>query len=229
MHRVRAFFCRPVAHLVFSSVLFLQVRGHLQGLENIHGALGVAGGAAEFLLGKGMCSIKGVQVNEGESLDNKMPVVSRAHVGKKTPRRSRSFGQVLKGEGSHSKQQCTNYNLDVNLDVSAPINVTVHLPNHDPTIRENDDTHVPPQANDITQLRRKVQNSTVRNEKLTQLVAELKNEVRDLSHAKESDAAHTKLVADLKVKYCELLREKQRDKKSVNNVSVCHQLINCLN
>ena len=75
-----------------------------------------------------------------------------------------------------------------------------------------------------------MQNSTVRNKKLTQLVAELKNEVRDLiCHAKESDAAHTKLVADPKVKYCELLREKQRDKKSVNNVSVCHQLINCLN
>jgi hypothetical protein len=36
-------------------------------------------------------------------------------------------------------------------------------------------------------------------------------------------------LADLKVKFCELLREKQRDKKSVNNVSVCHQLINCLN
>ncbi len=108
--------------------------------------------------------------------------------------------------------------------------MTVHLPNQDPTVRENDDTHVLPQANDITQLRRKVQNSTFRNEKLTQLVAELKNEVRDLKcHAKESDAAHTKLVADLKVKYCELLREKQRDKKSMINVSVCHQLINCLN
>jgi hypothetical protein len=175
----------------------------------IHGASGVAGGAAEFLLGEKMRSIKGVQVNEGESLDNKMPVVSRAHVGKKMPRRSRRFGQVLKGEGSRSNRQLTNHNLDVNLDVSAPINVTVHLPNQDPTVRENDDTHVPPQADDITQLRRKVQNSTVRNEKLIQLVAELKNEVRDLKrHAKVSDAAHTKLVADLKVKYCELLREK---------------------
>jgi hypothetical protein len=92
--------------------------------------------------------------------------------------------------------------------------VTVHLPNQDPNVRENDDTHIPPQANDITRLRGKVQNSTVRNKKLTQLVAELKNEVRDLKrHAKESDAAHNKLVADLRVKYCELLREKQRDKK----------------
>jgi hypothetical protein len=108
--------------------------------------------------------------------------------------------------------------------------VTVYLPNHDPTVRENDDTHVPPQADDITQLRRKVRNSTVRNEQLTQLVAGLKKKVRDLKrHAKKSDAAHTKLVEDLKVKYCELLRKKQRDKKSVNNVSVCHQLINCLN
>ncbi len=136
----------------------------------------------------------------------------------------------MKGEGSHSKQQCTNHNLDVNLDVSTPINVTVHLPNQDLTVRENDDTHVPPQANNITQLRRKVQNSTVRNKKLTQLVAELNNEVRDFKRrAKESDTAHTKLVVDLKVKYCELLREKQRDKKSVNNVSMCHQLINYLN
>ncbi len=65
--------------------------------------------------------------------------------------------------------------------------MTVHLPNQDPTVRENDDTHVPPQANNITQLGRKVQNSTVGNEKLTQLVAELKNGVRDLKrHAKES-------------------------------------------
>ncbi len=191
---------------------------------------GVAGGTAKFLLGKGMRLIEGVQVNEGKSLDDKMPVVSRAHVGKKMHRRSRRYGQVLKGEGSHGKRECTNHNLDVNLDVSAPINVIVHLPNQDSTLRENDDTHVPPQANDITQLRRKVQNSTVRNKKLTQLVAEFKNEVRDLKrHAKESDAAHTKLVAGLKVKYCELLREKQKDKKSVNNVSVCHQLINCLN
>jgi hypothetical protein len=146
------------------------------------------------------------------------------------PKRSRCFGHVLKGEGSHSKQQHTNHNLDVNLDVSAPINVTVDLPlpsNQDPTGRENDDMHVPPQVDNITQLRRKVQDSTVRNKKLTQLVAELKQQVKDLKcHAKESDAAHAKLVADLKSKYCELLQDKQRDKKSVNNVSVCHQLIN---
>jgi hypothetical protein len=76
MHRVLAFVCRPVAHLVFLSVLFSQVRGHLQGCRKIHGALGVAGGAVEFLLGKGMRSIKGVQVNKGISLDNKMLVVS---------------------------------------------------------------------------------------------------------------------------------------------------------
>jgi hypothetical protein len=89
---------------MFSSVLFLQVRGHLQGCGKNHGASGVARGAAKFLLGKGMHSIEGVQVNEGESLDNKMPVVSRAHVSKKMPRRSRRFGRVLKGEGSRSKQ-----------------------------------------------------------------------------------------------------------------------------
>jgi hypothetical protein len=51
-------------------------------------------------------------------------------------------------------------------------------------------------------MRRMVSDSTVRNNKLTQLVAELKNEVRDLKHhAKESDAAHAKLVADLKSKF----------------------------
>jgi hypothetical protein len=97
------FFHRPVAHLVFSSVLFSQVRGHLQGCGKIHEASGVAGGAAEFLLGEGMRLIEGVQVNEGESLDDKMPVVSQAHVGKKMPRRSRRFVRVLKGEGSRSK------------------------------------------------------------------------------------------------------------------------------
>ena len=70
----------------------------------------------------------------------------------------------------------------------------------DLTVRENDDTHVPPQVDDITQLRRKVQNSALRNEKLTQLVAQLKSEVCDLKrHAKESDADHTKVVADLKI------------------------------
>ncbi len=62
---------------MFLSVLFLQVRGHLGGCRKIHGALGVAGGAAKFLLGKRMHSIEGVQVNKGESLDNKMLVVSR--------------------------------------------------------------------------------------------------------------------------------------------------------
>ena len=57
-----------------------------------------------------------------------------------------------------------------------------------------------PQANVITQLRMKVRDSTVRNNKLTQLVTELKNEGRDVKHhAEESDAAHAKLVADLKV------------------------------
>jgi hypothetical protein len=65
---------------------------------------GVARGAAKFLLGKRMHSIEGVQVNEGGSLDIKMPVVSQAHVSKKMPRRSRRFGRVLKGEGSPSKQ-----------------------------------------------------------------------------------------------------------------------------
>ncbi len=97
------------------------------------------------------------------------------------------------------------------------------------TVGADNDMHIPPQAKVITQLRRTVRDSTVRNDKLTQLVAELKNEVRDIKHhAKESDAAHAKLVADLKSKYCEFARDKQRDKKSVNNVSLCHQLINCL-
>ena len=82
-----------------------------------------------------------------------------------------------------------------------------------------------------------MRNSALRNEKLTQLVAQLKSEVCYLKrHAKESDADHTDVVAnlkdkyaDLEDKYCELLREKHRDKKSVNNVSVCHQFIlNCL-
>ncbi len=75
----------------------------------------------------------------------------------------------------------------------------------DSTVSADNDMHVPPQANVITQLRRKVRDSNVRNDKLTQLVTELKNEVRDLKHhAKESDAAHAKLVADLKSRYCEL-------------------------
>jgi hypothetical protein len=102
--------------------------------------------------------------------------------------------------------------------------VTIDPPIRDSTVSADNDTHVPPQANVITQLRRKVRDSTVRNDKFTQLVAESKNEVRDLKHhAEESDAAHTKLVADLKSMYCELAQDKQRDKKSVNNVSLCHQ------
>jgi hypothetical protein len=107
--------------------------------------------------------------------------------------------------------------------------VTIDPPTGDSTVSVDNDTHIPPQANVITQLRRKVCDSIVRNNKFTQLVTELKNEVRDLKHhAEESDAAHAKLVADLKSKYCELARNKQRDKKSVNNVSLCHQLIICL-
>ncbi len=149
---------------------------------------------------------------------------------KKMPKRSRLFGRVTRGVPSCSKQQHTNtnINLDVCLDVvNAPINVTVDPSTQDSTVSADNDTHVPPQADVITQLRRKVRDSTVRNDKLTQLVAELKNEVRDLKHhAKESDAAHGKLVADLKSEYCELAQDKQRDKKSVNNVSLCHQLIN---
>jgi hypothetical protein len=151
---------------------------------------------------------------------------------KKMPKRPRRFGQVTRGVPSCSKQQRTNtnINLDVSLDVvSAPINVTIDPPIQDSTVSADNDMQVPPQANVITQLRRKVRDSTVRNNKLTQLVAELKNEVRDLKHyAKESDAAHAKLDADLKNKYCELAQDKQRDKKSVNNVRLCHQLINCL-
>ena len=113
--------------------------------------------------------------------------------------------------------------------------VPFHLPSYqDPRVKENDDTHVPPhQVNLMAQLRRKVQNSALRNEKLTQLVAQLKSEGCYLKrHAKESDADHTDVVAnlkdkyaDLEDKYCELLREKHRDKKSVNNVSVCPQFI----
>jgi hypothetical protein len=137
----------------------------------------------------------------------------------------------MRGVPSCSKRQRTyaNINLDIHLDaVSAPINVTIDSPIRDSTVSADNDTHVPPQADIITQLRRKVRDSTVRNDKLTQLVAELKNEERDLKHhAEESDAAHAKLVADLKSRYCELVRDKQRDKKSVNNVSLCHQLINC--
>ena len=153
---------------------------------------------------------------------------------KKMPKRSKCFRRVLQGKGSCNKRQRTNHYLDVNLDMSAPIPIQLvpfHFPHQDPTVRENDDTHVPSQVDDITQLRRKVRNSALRNEKLTQLVAQLKSEVCDLKrHAKESDADHTKVVADLKDKYCELLREKHRDKKSVNNVSVCHQFIfHCLN
>ncbi len=107
--------------------------------------------------------------------------------------------------------------------------MTIDPPIQDSTVSADNGMHVPPQADVISQLRKKVHDSAVRNDKLTQLVAELKNEVRDLKHhAKESDAAHAKLVADLKSKYCELVQDKQRDKKSVNNVSLCHQLINCL-
>jgi hypothetical protein len=105
----------------------------------------------------------------------------------------------------------SNINLDVCLDVvSAPINVTIDPPIQDLTVSADNDTHVAPQANVIAQLRRKVHDSTVRNVKLTQLVTELKNEVRGLKHhAKESDAAHAKLVVDLKSKYCELAHDKQ--------------------
>jgi hypothetical protein len=124
---------------------------------------------------------------------------------KKMPKRSRRFGRVTRDVPSCSKQQHTNtnINLDVCLDVvSAPINVTIDPPIQDLTVSADNDMHVPPQADVITQLRRKVRDSTVRNNKLTQLVAELKNKVRDLKHhAKESDAAHAKLVADLKVNY----------------------------
>ncbi len=89
--------------------------------------------------------------------------------------------------------------------------------------------HVPPQADIITQLRRKVHDSTVRNDKLTQLVAELKNEVRDLKTMPRNLIQLTpNLLQISKSKYCELARDKQRDKQSVNNVSLCHQLINCL-
>jgi hypothetical protein len=110
--------------------------------------------------------------------DKEEPLV--VHQSKKMPKRSRRFGWVTRGVPSRSKRQHnnTNINLDVRLDVvSAPINVTIDPPIQDSTVSAGNDTHVPPQANAITQLRRKVHDSTVRNDKLTQLVAELKNEV----------------------------------------------------
>jgi hypothetical protein len=94
---------------------------------------------------------------------------------KKMPKRSRCFGQFTRGVPSCSKRQPTNtnINLDVCLDaVSDPINVTIDPPSQDSTVSADNDTHIPPQANIITQLRRKVRDSTVRNDKLTQLVAE---------------------------------------------------------
>ncbi len=58
------------------------------------------------------------------------------------------------------------------------------------------------------------------------LVSELKHEVRELKqHAEESEAAHINLVTNLKQNYWELSQEKQRDKKLVNNVSICHLLL----
>jgi hypothetical protein len=107
---------------------------------------------------------------------------------KKMPKRSRRFGRVMRGVPSRSKWQRTNtnINLDVHLDVvSAPINVTIDPPIQDSTVSADNYTHVPPQADVITQLRRKVRDSTARNDKLTQVVAELKNEVRDLKHHSE--------------------------------------------
>jgi hypothetical protein len=69
---------------------------------------------------------------------------------KKMPKRSRRFGRVTRGVPSHSKQQRTNtnINLDVRLDVvSAPINVTIDPPIQYLTVSADNDTHVPPQAN----------------------------------------------------------------------------------
>ena len=40
---------------------------------------------------------------------------------KKMPKRSKCFGRVLQGKGSHNKRQHANHYLDVNLDMSAPI------------------------------------------------------------------------------------------------------------
>jgi hypothetical protein len=144
------------------------------------------------------------------------------------PKRSKRFGRVLKGEASLSKRRRTNHNLDVNLDVTAPLNETTGLI-QDPLESANDETHVPINPDNISQLKRKVCYSAAMKEKYVQLVGELKQQVKDLKHnANESDTAHAKLVADLKSKYCELAQDKQRDKKSVNNLSVCHQPIHCL-
>jgi hypothetical protein len=130
----------------------------------------------------------------------------------------------VKGDLGCSKQQRTSYNQNVN----APMNETIGLINQDKIESSNDETHVPPQVDNITQLRRKVRDSAIMKEKLTQIVAELKNEVRDLKrHAEESEVANTKIVDDLKQNYWELMQDKQRDKKSVTDVSVCHLLLHC--
>jgi hypothetical protein len=73
---------------------------------------------------------------------------------KKMPKRSRCFGRVTRSVPKCSKRQRTNtnINLDVRLDVvSAPINVTIDLPIRDSTVSADNDTHVPPQAEAITQ------------------------------------------------------------------------------
>jgi hypothetical protein len=61
------FFINLLLTLCSRPFFFLQVRGHLQGCRKIHGALGMAGGAAKFLLGKGdaldqMCSSQQRQI-----------------------------------------------------------------------------------------------------------------------------------------------------------------------
>jgi hypothetical protein len=66
---------------------------------------------------------------------------------KKMLKRYRRFGRVTRGVPSHSKQQRTNtnINLDVRLDVvSAPINVTTDPPIRDSTVSADNDMHVPP-------------------------------------------------------------------------------------
>jgi hypothetical protein len=79
--------------------------------------------------------------------DNEEPLV--VDQSKKMPKRSRCFGRVMRGVPSHSKWQCTNtnINLDVHLDVvSAPINVTIDPPIQDLTVSADNDMHVPPQS-----------------------------------------------------------------------------------
>jgi len=173
-----------------------------------------------------MESVVAISVDYGKEIVNnvqpRLPIGGSLPQSKKMPTRAKRFGRVVKGTLSHSKRQRTHNNQDVS---AAPVNETIGL------ITGNDETHVPPESRgyNISQLRRKVRASAVMKEKLTQLVGELKNEVRELKrHAEESEAAHKDLVTNLQQNYWELSHDKQRDKKAVNDVSTCHLLLNLI-